>query len=59
MLISFSLTEFFDFKERITVVTSSGVVGVKKKNLYFNIALICLVFGYRRNKFRQVFPILY
>ena len=31
MLISFSLTDFFAFKERITVVTSSGVVGVKKK----------------------------
>ena len=34
MLISFSLTDVFSFKERITVVTSSAVVGAKK--IFFN-----------------------
>ena len=32
VLISFFLTIFFAFKKRITVATSSGVVGVKKRN---------------------------
>ena len=31
MLMSASLTGYFAFKERITVATSSGVVGLKKK----------------------------
>ena len=48
---------FFTFiKERKTVVTSSGVVDVKKKGI-FNcyLSAISQVFGYQRNKFRQFF----
>ena len=40
MLISFSLTDLFAFKEQITVATSSGVVGVKKKN-FLLLLLFC------------------
>ena len=32
LMISFSLTDFFAFKDRITIVTHSSVVGLKKKD---------------------------
>ena len=40
MLKSFSVTDFFAFKEGITVVTSSGLVGVKKKFLIVTFLLV-------------------
>ena len=41
MLTSFSLTDFFAFKKRITIVTSSGVVAVKNECL--NVTSLLLV----------------
>ena len=58
MLLLFSLIDFFAFKERITVVISAGFVGMKKKEFYYYLSVIGQVFGCRRNKFKQVFPIL-
>ena len=46
MLISFSHTDFFTFKERITVAASSGVVGVKKGIFSCYLSVISQVFGY-------------
>ena len=42
MLISFSPTDFFTYKEGITAVPSSGVVGVKEKE-FLIVTSLCIV----------------
>ena len=47
--------DFFAFKNKYHLATFSDIVGAKKGSFSCYLSVISQVFGYRRNKFRQVF----